>query len=354
MNVLTEITRPWLALSLIPGIGSATLRAIHASGQWDRRGSSLLELAHEFDIPRLAKALETPGVLRKAELDADAQVKMAIRYGARIISALDAEFPSLLKESRYNPFLLFVRGELAADNTPSVAIVGTRKPTRAGKALAKELGREAGENGWSVVSGLAIGCDAEAHQGALDAKGHTIAVMAHGLHTIEPHRNADLGRSILDNGGALVSHFAFGVAAEPKYFVQRDAIQAGLGQGVALIQSDVNGGSLHAARAALADQRWLWAAPISPDDLEREQTQVQEYREAAAVIRANEILRTGTEAEKRDLLRLKEGASLAGILGNDAPFPARKSVGIEAESVATTEVEEDAPSGSPGAHAPGP
>lgn len=316
MNVLSDVSRPWLALSLLPGVGSATLRAIHASGQWDRRADSLWALAHDLNISRLAKALETQGALRRAEQEALAQVKMAIRYNARIISALDEDFPTHLLSSRYNPFLLFVRGQLAAPNTRALAIVGTRKPTDSGKSLARQLGREAGENGWSVVSGLALGCDAAAHKGALEGNGHTVAVMAHGLHTVEPSRHQDLAREILAKGGALVSHFSFGVEAEPKYFVQRDAIQSGMSEGVAMVQSDINGGSLHAVRAALADNRWVWVAPVSAQDLK------QPDRPAAGVVRANEILLGNNEEEKRMMLRRKEGESIEGILPSGTPFPA--------------------------------
>jgi len=319
MNILSDTSRPWLALAMLPGIGGGTLRAIAHSGKWDRTSKSLEEISIALQLPKLAKALETPGALQRAEKEAYNQVKMAMRYGAKIVSSLDDDFPQLLKQSRYNPFFLYVRGNLrSSTSNASLAIVGTRNPTDQGKKTARSLAQEAVANGWSVVSGLARGCDTYAHKGAIENNGHTVAVLAHGLHTVQPYQNQDLAKAILDKGGALVSHFPFGVDAEPKYFVQRDAIQSGLAQGVILVQSDINGGSLHAARAALADKRWLWTAPVAAQD------KMPDEGHPPSCIRANEVLLTGSVEEKQTLLKIKEVDSMHFIMSADTPSPGAK------------------------------
>lgn len=311
MSTISEKSKPWLALALLPNVGGATLRKIHASGRWDGTIASLLDVAHDLELSKLAKAIDEPGALKAAELEAARQVKVAMRYNSRIITMVDEEYPPLLASSRYNPFLVYVRGNLHSQPDKAVAIIGTRQPTSRGKLAAHELAREAATKGWSVVSGLALGCDTQAHLGALAGGGHTIAVMAHGLHTVAPMSNTTLAENILKGGGALISHYPFGVDPEPRYFVQRDAIQAGLAQGVAMVQSDKSGGSLHACRAALSDKRWVWACPPSPQD-------IQDNRSA---IRANMVFLRGSDEEKRSMLRFKPEASIEGILPAEQSWP---------------------------------
>jgi DNA processing protein len=140
---------------------------------------------------------------------------------------------------------------------------------------------------------LALGCDAIAHSTALRAKGHTLAVLAHGLQTLVPTQHQSLADAILAGGGALLSEFPFGRPPIAQQFVKRDSTQAGLAQGVVMIQSDVRGGSLHASRAALDYQRWL-AVPYPTDkDLEKAEPKIQ----------ANLLLAHGTPHQKADLLR---------------------------------------------------
>lgn len=305
MSTISDQSKPYLALSMLPNVGGATLRKIYTSGRWDGTIPTLQEIAHDLSLGKLMLAISEPSTIKAAEQEAVRQVKMAMRYNGRILTPLDEEFPQLLAQSRYNPFVLYVRGQLHVVPEKSVAIIGTRKPTSRGSVAAHELAREAVERGWSVVSGLALGCDTQAHLGALAGGGHTIAVMAHGLHTVAPQSNSSLAERILAEGGALVSHYPFGVDPEPTFFVQRDAIQAGLAQGVSLVQSDIKGGSLHACRAALADKRWVWVCPPSPQDIQDKRSSIQ----------ANLVLMGSNEDSKRSMLRLKPEANLDGVLG---------------------------------------
>jgi DNA processing protein len=253
----TDINKKLFALHKLKGVGPATLRKLMSIPGFD--SASVADLADQNT--KLKKSFEAPGAwehaMQQAELDAEA----ARAVGARIISVLDADYPRLLLGTSDCPFFLYVQGSWAVDTAKTVAVIGTRQPTAHGAAIAGRIAGYLATEGWSIISGLAMGCDALAHHAALEAGGHTVAVLAHGLHTIAPRQNEGLARKILDGGGALVTEYAFGEDPIPPNFVKRDRIQAGLARGVVMVQSDLTGGSLHASRAALEYGRLL-AVPV--------------------------------------------------------------------------------------------
>jgi DNA processing protein len=185
------------------------------------------------------------------------EINTASALATRILSPFDTEYPKLLRQVPDRPAVLYVRGDLRALQRPSVAIIGTRQPTSAGREMARRIAEYFGTNGWNVVSGLAIGCDTAAHEGALQGQGVTTAVLASGVDQIVPVQNTDLARRILEGGGALVGEYAFGAPATAGQFVQRDRIQAALAAGVVVVQTDLEGGSLHACRAIIRYGRLL-------------------------------------------------------------------------------------------------
>lgn len=253
MSMISTATTKLLALSMLAGIGPATLRKIASLDAFE--SASVENLGSR--VPALARALSDPLAWTNAVELAEKQIDAAVTNQARIISALDAEYPALLKLTKDDPFIMFVKGALFSSPERSVAIIGTRQPTKHGELITRRITEFFVEQHWSVVSGLALGCDALAHKAALAANGHTVAVLAHGLQTVAPSQHRKLAEEILDSGGALVSEYRFGQGALPMQFVKRDRTQAGLAQGVVMIQSDLKGGSLHASRAALDYQRWL-------------------------------------------------------------------------------------------------
>jgi DNA processing protein len=289
VSEISPATGKLLALSMLKGIGPATLRKM--AGVVNIETASPDSLATQF--PSNARVLLDNQAWIRALEDAEKQVEEAERHSARIISPLDADYPQLLAGTKDDPFLLYIRGNLAAESAKTVAVIGTREPTAHGKVIAQRITQYFVEQGWSIVSGLALGCDTIAHRTALDSDGHTVAVMAHGLHTVAPKTNKRLAEDILDKGGALVSEYKFGVDPRPEFFVKRDRIQAGLAQGVVMIQSDRKGGSLHASRAALGYDRWLAVPyPTKQDRLNREPK-----------IQANLVFTEGAEQERTELLR---------------------------------------------------
>lgn len=163
----------------------------------------------------------------------------------RILSRFDNGFPRLLKNIPNSPLLLHVKGNAAILNSGCVAVVGTRTPLEYSRNKALEISQSLVKTGFTVVSGLAKGIDAAAHEGALQARGHTIAVLAHGLQTIYPAGNSELASRIIENGGALISEYPWYTALEPWRLVQRDRIQSGLSLGVFVIETSIKGGTMH-------------------------------------------------------------------------------------------------------------
>ena len=285
---------------MLDGIGPATLRKIAAEPNLASASLDTLGRA----VPALARALDHAGAWDRALLKAEEQVELAERHDARILSPLDSDYPRLLAATKDDPFILYVRGLLADHPERSVAVIGTREPTAHGEVIATRVTQFFIDQGWSIVSGLAYGCDSIAHRTAVEAKSHTVAVMAHGLHMVAPSKNKGLAESILNTGGALVSQYPFGRDAIPQQFVQRDKTQAGLAQGVVMIQSDLQGGSLHASRAILDYGRWL-AVPY-PTEIDR--------MAKAPKAQANLTLADGTVDQKMELLRRKQPSDLDRLI----------------------------------------
>lgn len=289
--MISPQTLSLLALAMLRGVGPAALKRVAAIERfWEQDTTELCSA-----VPQLARALESEATAAwaKAKEAADRQLEAAEKHRARILSPLDADYPRLLADTKDDPFLLFVQGLLAKDQEKSVAVIGTREPTLTGQVIAQRIALTFVEQGWSIVSGLALGCDAIAHRTALEAKGHTVAVLAHGLQMISPSRHKGLAAEILDAGGALVSEYFFGQGVQSQQFVKRDRTQAGMAQGVVMIQSDIKGGSLHASRAALDYKRWLAVPYPTPKDVQHGEPKVQ----------GNLVIADGTNEERATLLR---------------------------------------------------
>lgn len=171
----------------------------------------------------------------------------------------DSNFPESLRDIPLAPNQLYVIGDIGTRE--KIAIVGTRQPTRYGRRITYDFGYELGKAGITVVSGLANGLDTEAHRGALDAGGHTIAVMACGLDQIYPASNRKLAIKILESGGALVSEYEVGTPAHKHHFIDRNRIISGLSLGTVVTEADVNSGSLWTAKHTIDQGRKIMAVP---------------------------------------------------------------------------------------------
>lgn len=174
-----------------------------------------------------------------------------------------AEYPALLKETAGAPPVLFVKGNLAILEQPQIAIVGSRRAARPSLDTAQSFARSLAKGGFAVTSGLALGVDAAAHQGALDVQGATIAVMGTGLNQVYPARHCSLAQSIVEQGGALVSELALHSAPHASHFPRRNRIISGLSLGVLVVEASPSSGSLITARLAAEQGREVYAIPGS-------------------------------------------------------------------------------------------
>lgn len=188
---------------------------------------------------------------------------LASQSDVHLISIVDSTYPDLLKQIPKLPPLLFVRGDIHLLGLPQIAVVGSRNPSSGGSENAYRFAEFLAGNGFTITSGLALGVDAAAHQGALAAQGKTIAVMGTGLDLIYPSRHRALAQQILNSGGALVSELPLGSSANAANFPQRNRIISGLSCGVLVIEAAVQSGSLITAQAAMQQNREVFAIPGS-------------------------------------------------------------------------------------------
>jgi DNA processing protein len=258
----------WFRLLATPGLGRAGARRLLAAC-----GSPERALAAPPSLWRdVAGAAALQGHLAGPDPETASrwQAALAWRHAgeARHVLALgDPRFPASLLETADPPLLLYVQGDPAWLLRRSIAIVGSRSPTRQGQEHAQDFARTLADAGWSVVSGLALGIDAAAHEGALASVaarvpdgGSTVAVVATGVDRVYPRRHHDLAHRVAA-AGALVSEFAPGVPAMARHFPQRNRLIAGLSQGTLVVEAALQSGSLITARMASEAGREVFALP---------------------------------------------------------------------------------------------
>lgn len=188
----------------------------------------------------------------------------SFKHDINIISKFDEDYPLILKNlvgnkgENISPLILNYKGDLSSIlKRKSIAIIGTRHPTKEGEDAGIYYAKYFAEKGFNIVSGLALGCDAIAHKGTLAVNGTTTAILAHGLQMIAPKNNASIAKEILDKGGLLLSEYLFGTPAYNTFFVERDRLQAGLSIATIVIQTGIKGGTMHAVRAAMNNNKIL-------------------------------------------------------------------------------------------------
>jgi len=159
------------------------------------------------------------------------------------------------------PASVYIAGKLPLTRLPSVAIVGTRRPTPYGKEVTYKLAYDLAQRGVVIISGLALGVDAIAHQAALDASGATIAVLGNGLDHIYPSRNQQLGKQIVKKGGALLSEYPPGMPALAHHFLARNRLVSGLADAVIVTEAAARSGTLSTVNHALEQGKEVFVVP---------------------------------------------------------------------------------------------
>ncbi len=258
--------RNWLALSHVNKLGPVRIHslleifanpaAIFDAGRqgWQEAGLS----------EKMVENLSTPDWDK-----VDADLKWAEQENASILTLDDDRYPAMLKNIPDAPPILYVLGQAEILKLPQLAIVGSRNPSRGGQEIAHDFAAYLTAMGMTVTSGLAMGIDAAAHQGALDSmakglKGHgfTVAVTGTGLDRVYPAKNREIAHKIAENG-VLVSEYAPGTPPLPGNFPRRNRIISGLSMGVLVVEAALQSGSLITARLATEQGREVFAVPGS-------------------------------------------------------------------------------------------
>lgn len=246
----------WLRLIRTENVGPVSFRTLI-----NRFGSAEAALAH---LPELALA---GGAARPAripsEADAAAEMEAAHRFGARFVAVGETDYPPMLRRMDAPPPLIAVKGDARLFQRPAVAIVGARNASASGARMAQMLASGLGRAGYTVVSGLARGIDAAAHEASI-ATG-TVGVLAGGLDRPYPPENVRLADRIAAEG-VLVSEMPFGWEPRARDFPRRNRLVAGLGLGLVVVEAAQRSGSLISARLANEMGRLVFAVPGSPLD----------------------------------------------------------------------------------------
>nr|WP_288355002.1 DNA-processing protein DprA [uncultured Pseudomonas sp.] len=183
--------------------------------------------------------------------------------GQHLVMWDEPRYPALLAEIPDAPPLLFVAGDPMLLEQPQLAMVGSRRASRPGLDTAHSFARSLARGGFVITSGLALGIDGAAHQGALDADGHTVAVLGTGLQCLYPARHKRLAQDIIERGGALVSELPLDSPPQAANFPRRNRIISGLSLGVLVVEASPSSGSLITARLAAEQGREVYAIPGS-------------------------------------------------------------------------------------------
>ena len=248
-----------LALNRMNRIGPLTVAKLM------KRWPNLQEM-FELSIQQL-EAAGLPSVLAQtikafnlSEVDADWRWQEGSNH--HLITWADPEYPALLKEIYDPPVVLYGRGDLSVFNQLTVAMVGTRKPSVTGSETARHFARELSAKHITIVSGLALGVDAQAHQGCLDVAGKTIAVMGTGIDVIYPRRHVQLANEVARTG-LLLSEFPLKTQPIAGHFPRRNRIISGLSLITLIVEAAIRSGSLITARLAMEQNRDVLAIPGS-------------------------------------------------------------------------------------------
>ena len=259
----------WLVLSQIPGVGNATFWSLvhrfENPAQVLSSSSNMLQTAVKLgknQVKGLAQKDEVERVCRR-------QLRRLEETGCGWLTFADEAYPELLKEITDPPPVLYFRGDKRLLQTSCVAMVGSRASSSYGNRTAFTLARNLAGSGITVVSGLALGIDAEAHRGALAANGKTIGVLGCGIDVVYPRQHTKLFKEI-GECGVIISEYPPGTRPEGFRFPARNRIIAGLSKGVVVVEAARKSGSLITAQMALDYGREVYGIPGQVDSFKSE------------------------------------------------------------------------------------
>jgi len=248
----------WLALRLVPGLGARTSGKLL---QRFRTPQAIFRASRtELEGAGVSGSVAQSIVSGCAFEDAAAQREKMAQAGAALIALGDARYPPALREIFDPPILLFARGRVELLGSIGLGVVGTRRPTPYGLAVAERLSADLAHAGLTIISGMARGIDSAAHKGALAAGGNSIAVLGCGVDVVYPSENRKLAAELAAKG-LIVSEFPMGAVAFPQNFPIRNRIISGIGVGVLVVEGAQYSGSAITAKLAMDQGREVFAVP---------------------------------------------------------------------------------------------
>ncbi|HEU4403348.1 MAG TPA: DNA-processing protein DprA [Candidatus Polarisedimenticolia bacterium] len=281
------------------------LRLAASPGLRRRLNARAADPAAPLSLPQSAGEFLGPGWQEEAA----AELERARRFGAGVLTLADEAYPSLLRAAADPPPLLYVWGRLLRQDALAVAVVGSRRATPHGSGVARRLAEGLAGAGFTVVSGLARGIDAEGHRGALECGGRTLAVLGSGLDRIYPVEHQKLAAAI-SGQGAVLTEFPFGTGPLPRHFPERNRVIAWLSWATVVVEAARDSGSLITADLAADEGRAVYAVPGPVGCAESEGTN--------ALLRQGAIVCRGAEDLLEDLApQLVEAARLCAPAGRD-------------------------------------
>ncbi|ALI98103.1 DNA-processing protein DprA [Rufibacter tibetensis] len=287
-----------LILENIPCITSRSIETVIRFLTEYRRGFpsanrgvvSLFAAAYNRYGTCMVPSLEAISVARKVS---ERILALSGKNGIRIISRFDADYPKAFLLMEDMPLLVHVKGNLEVLNNQAIAILGKKEPSAFTQEEGPKLAQLVSREGFTIVSGLAAGCDSIAHRAAVESHAPTIAVMAGGLHDILPEENKNLSRRILEEGGLLLSEYAYGEKARRGTYIARGRLQTALSRGVIVLETDLAGGTMESVRYAAKQKKKLGCLyPSSAGSAWGEQ-----FAGNLVLLEQNKARRLGTEAE---------------------------------------------------------
>ena len=272
-NLIMVLTKEYLlALKSLPGIGTQKLLKIGnyiKDNNIDIKSiSDLVPILNNLKV-KVSKVEVDSALLEDAMLNAKNIIETNEKAGIGITTYYDDDFPETLREAINEegklepPMILFYKGDLSITKMPQLAVIGTREVTSFGEKAGTYLTGKFCEQGFCIVSGLAIGCDTVGHKAALASGGKTIAFLAHGLDSVYPPENKELAQEIVEKGGLLMSEYPVETGVNRYNLVARDRLQAGLAKATLVIQTGEQGGTMHASNTTLKANKPLYVVSFS-------------------------------------------------------------------------------------------
>ncbi|MFH0768386.1 MAG: DNA-processing protein DprA [Chloroflexota bacterium] len=313
MEVSGKDIKYWVGFSLIPGIGHVRFTQLESYF-----GS--LEEAWKATSADLKQAGMDNGSVRaitswRPKVSLEAEMEKLDRYGVKVLTWHDPDYPARLKEIYDYPPLLYIRGSLLPQDEWCLSVVGTRRATVYGRQVTEEIVTELARNKITIVSGLAKGIDSVAHHSALEAGGRSLAIFGCGLDVVYPAENAALARRIMQQG-AIISEYPLGTRPKADNFPRRNRIMSGLSLGVLVVEAGETSGAMITAHLALEQNREVFAIPgsiLSPTSKGTNQL-IQEgaklVRDYTDILEELNLTAVAHQIEMKELLPASETESL--------------------------------------------